>query len=454
MAGGFPRVRRGFAGGADGSVADAPPGPDRVGGDAELMRRLLMICYYFPPLGGIGSVRALKFARYLPEFGWDPIITAPRDGAYYRDPTLHFDEHKIIRTPSLEASRLGKQIIGAGRDDTRSADVGRVLRTVRAFSRRWIYRPDSQIGWYPFAVWCGRKAMRERKCDAIFSSSFPITAHLVGRRLHREFGVPWFAEFRDLWTDLSQYDSRRREHLDRVTERSLLETATEVITVSQGYAKVLLDRGARRVSVITNGFDPSDFRGAPVSSRPLATYVGAYYPDRQDLGTAVHALGDLLQSGLLPGLRIRFVGEFPESLRATLVRAGLADAIECTGFVPHREALGHLEESRLLLLAGPVSGTVPRSKVSGNIASKVFEYLGSQRPILYVGEANSEVESIIRCFPGVACIRPGDAKGAREAILSLIAQGPTVDRGPLELYTRRSLTNRLAKLLDGASGRL
>lgn len=417
------------------------------------MRRVLMISYYFPPLGGIGSVRALKFAQYLPEFGWDPTVIAPRNGAYYRDPTLEFDQNKVIRTASLEISRAGKQLTGSGRDDTRPAEVGPVLEYVRSVVRRWIYRPDPQIGWYPFALRSARRALQEGTFSAIFSSSFPITAHVVARRVHQEFGVPWVAEFRDLWTDLSRYDSRRRQRLDETTERDLLGTATDVVTVSKAYAELLLARGARRVSVITNGFDPADFPGTAGSCRPPATYVGTYYPDRQDLRTALQALGDLIKSGLLPRLGIRFVGDFPESLRGTLVQAGLSSSVECTGFVPHREALGYIEDSTLLLLAGPVSGAFPGSKVRGHIASKVFEYLGSQRPILYVGEADSEVESIIRRFPGVACARPGDAKGTREAILSLIGQGPTVDRGPLDLYTRRSLTGHLAGILDGASGR-
>jgi glycosyltransferase involved in cell wall biosynthesis len=366
---------------------------------------------------------------------------------------LQFDEEKVIRTASLEISRVGKQMMGSRRHDTRPAEIGPVLEHVRSFVRRWIYRPDPQIGWYPFAVRSVRRALQDGKFDAILSSSLPITSHVVACRVHQEFGVPWVAEFRDLWTDLSRYDSRRRQRLDEATERELLGTATDVVTVSEGYAKLLLERGARRVSVITNGFDPVDFRGTPKSGRPLATYVGTYYPDRQDLRTALQALGDLIQSGLLSGLGIRFVGDFPESLRETLVQAGLSNSVECTGFVPHREALGYIEDSTLLLLAGPVSGAFPGSKVRGNIASKVFEYLGSRRPILYVGEADSEVESIIRRFPGVACVRPGDAKGTREAILSLIGQGPTADRGPLDLYTRRSLTGRLAGILDGVSGR-
>ena len=414
------------------------------------MRRVLMISYYFPPLGGIGSVRALKFAQYLPEFGWDPVVITPRKGAYYADATLEFDETKVVRTASLEISRAVKRMIGRGGDDTRAAEVGPVLGRLRSFARRWIYRPDAQVGWYPFALGAARRILRERRCDVILSSSFPITAHLVARRLHQEFGIPWVAEFRDLWTDLARYDSRRRQRLDEATERSVLTDATEVVSVSDAYASLLSKRGGRRVAVITNGFDPADFCGAPISARPLATYVGTYYPDRQDLRTAIEALGELSRSGTLPGLRIRFVGDFPASLRESLVVAGLADVVECTGFVAHREALAHIQESTVLLLAGPVSGAFPQSKVRGNIAAKAFEYLGSGRPILYVGETDCEVEALVGRFPGVACVRPGDALGAREAILSLIQRGPAVERRGMEAYARRSLAAGLAQVLTDA----
>jgi hypothetical protein len=415
------------------------------------MRRVLMICYYFPPLGGIGSLRALKFAQYLPEFGWDPTVIAPRNGAYYRDSTLEFDEEKVARTASIEISRKAKQVMGSrGGSDARSADVGPVLERVRGLIRRWVYRPDPQVGWYPYAVNAARRLLRAGRFDAIFSSSFPVTAHLVARRMHREFGTPWVAEFRDLWTDLIQYDSERRQRLDQATERTLLEDATEVVTVSQGYADLLSERAGRRVSIITNGFDPADFRGEPVSGHPLATYIGTYYPDRQDLRTALGALGELARCGDLPGLHIRFVGALPPSLGSALASAGLSDSVECTGFVAHREALDHIERSTLLLLSGPASGTFPRSKLGGNIASKVFEYLGSGRPILYVGDADADIEAILRPFPGVAYVRPGDARGAKEAILALTRHGPTVTRVGLDAYTRRSLTERLTEVLADA----
>ena len=192
-----------------------------------------MVCYYFPPLGGIGSVRALRFASLLPEFGWQPTVLAPSRGAYYRDPSLAFPEGQVVRTRSLELSRTGKRAFALGGDDTVPAPLGRgTARRLRAFARRWVYRPDAQVGWYPFAVTAGRALLRRKSFDVVFSSSFPITAHLIARRLARDFTLPWVAEFRDVWTDAAEYDSAARRRSDQRTERTLLRDADAVVTVS------------------------------------------------------------------------------------------------------------------------------------------------------------------------------------------------------------------------------
>jgi len=415
------------------------------------MRRVLMVCYYFPPLGGIGSLRALKFATYLPEFGWEPTVLSPRDGAYYRDPSLVFPERKVVRTGSLEISRVGKRALRLEGDDTHAAPVGGVLGRVRELVRRWIYRPDAQIGWYPLALRGGRRAAREQRFDVVFSTSFPITAHLIARKLSAEFGVPWVAEFRDLWTDLARYDSARRRRRDEATERSVLEAATEVVSVSQDWSELLLSRGARRVSVVTNGFDPEDFPAAADPARPTATYVGTYYPDRQDLVTGLRALGSLVRTGLLPRLTVRFVGSLRPGVRELLEAVGLSASFECTGQIPHREALRHMRESTLLLLAGPSMAASQAPALRGNIAGKVFEYLGSDRPILYVGDKDADIARLLTPFAGVAFVRPGDTRGAEEAIVSLLAAGSPVGRTGVNQYTRRSLTQRLAQCLERAS---
>lgn len=280
-------------------------------------------------------------------------------------------------------------------------------------------------------VAAGRRALLERKYDAVFSSSFPITAHLVGARLHADFRVPWVAEFRDLWTDLTPYDSALRRRLDVRMERAILRSATEVATVSPTWAAVLEARRQRPVTVITNGFDPEDLPLEPVPTRPVVTYLGTYYPDGQDLQTPLRALGELARESALPGLVVRFIGKAPGALDATLAEAGLLSSVEMTGFVSHGEAARHMMSSRLLLLAGPRSvAAIPALR--GQIAAKVFEYLGSGRPILYVGELDADVVELLRPFAGVGLVQTGDVEAAKREIVRLLHEGAPAPRAGIE----------------------
>lgn len=408
------------------------------------MRRVLMISYYFPPQGGIGSVRALKLATYLPVFGWEPVVVAPRQGSYYADPSLSLTGIPVHWTRNLQLGRVVRKAVRSG---TNSSDTlgGSSANRIRALLRRWVYRPDGQIGWYPFAVSAGRGAIREGRFDAIFSSSFPVTAHLVGRRLHRDTGIPWVAEFRDLWTDWGGVSQRRRR-LDQTMERSIIAEAAEIVTVSPAYAAALHARGARHASVMTNGFDPSDFVECKRQNGITAGYLGQYYPDRQDLDTALHALGRLAREGMLPNLHLRFIGNLHSDLNLSIRRSGVANFLECTGIVPHKEALRYLHESSLLLLAGPT--TVDTPLLRGNIPGKTFEYLGSGRPVLFIGHPESDVAQILRPFPNVRIVAPRDVDAATAAVLLLLRVRDVPSPGLLERFTSRFMANSLAEVLN------
>jgi glycosyltransferase involved in cell wall biosynthesis len=407
------------------------------------MRRVLMVCYYFPPLGGVGSLRALKFATYLPEFGWEPTVLAPRNGTYFRDPSLAFPEEKVIRTPSLEISRWGKRAVGSTSGDTAPASVGPLLRPIRAFVRRWIYRPDPQVGWYPFAIHSARRALREGRFDAIFSSSFPITAHVIAGRLQRDSGLPWLAEFRDPWSEFLPQGPRAAAA--RRLEAAIVRNARAVVVPSPEWAQLFRSKGARDVAVITNGFDPADF-GAP-GPRPgfTITHVGSLYPERQDLSTVWAALATLRHSGEAPGLRLRFVGEIDARLRAQIADHGLDDVLEVTGFLPYGAVLGEMCRSSALLLAGARD---ERPLLKGMIPAKVFEYLASGLPIIYLGDLGTDVASVLRQHVGCHLVAPGDTEGARRALVQAVATRP-VSRA-LADFTRRELTARLAQTLAEA----
>ena len=410
------------------------------------MRRVLMVNYYFPPLGGIGSLRALKFATYLPEFGWEPTVLAPRDGAYYRDPSLAFPEERVVRTRSLELSRLGKRALAAGGTDTEPAALGPGLGVVRRLVHRWIYRPDPQVGWYPFAVAAGRRALRERRFDAILSSSFPITAHLVARRLHRSAGLPWVAEFRDPWTDLlDPRDPRRRR--DEPVERAIVAEADAVVVPSPDWADLFRRKGAREVAVITNGYDSADIPARHPPKGFVVTHVGSLYPDRQDLSAVWPALAALRGSPGMEGLRLRFVGDLGPAVRREIETHGLGSLLEVTGFLPYRDALAEMAASSVLLVAGARD---QRPLLRGMIPAKVFEYLGTGLPVIYVGDPATDVAALLAGQPRCHRVPPGDVEAARSALRAASTEGP--GERALGAFTRRELTGRLAGVLAGLAG--
>jgi glycosyltransferase involved in cell wall biosynthesis len=406
-----------------------------------------MVAYYFPPLGGIGSLRAMKLATYLPESGWDVTVVAPRRGTYYRDPTLSFPEEKVVRTGSLELSRAGKAVLVPGTADTQAASVGPLRRLARDAARRWLYRPDPQIGWYPFAVRAGRRALREERFDAVFSSSFPITAHLVGRRLHRDSGLPWVAEFRDPWTDVIA-DGEPRKAREVARERSIVEEATRVVTVSEAWAALFRGKGARDVAVVTNGYDAADLAPGRPPDGIVVTYLGSFYSDRQDLSAVWPALRRIWDTSPSRRFRLRFVGDLDPGLRREIATHGLEEALEVTGFLPYREALARTADSSILLGAGARD---ERPILKGLIPAKLFEYLGTGLPILYVGDPGSDAALLLARQPGCFVVAPGDGASVERALRQAL-DTPRLARD-LQAYTRRALAARLAVILDDACRR-
>ena len=401
-----------------------------------------MIAYYFPPLGGIGSIRAAKFAQYLPEWGWSPTIVAPHDAPHHHDASLGHDESAVVRAHSFELSRVGKRLVSG--DRAASGGPRLLASSLRRLAHRFLYYPDAQVGWYPFAVAAGRRAMREKRFDALFSSSFPITTHLVARRLHRESGIPWVAEFRDPWADTAS-DGAGHERRERL-ERSLAREADSVVAVSPAWSARLLEKGARRAAIVTNGFDPADRAAPQAVDGFVVTHLGSLYPGMQDLRALWAALRQMRDRDPALRLRLRFVGELAPLVREEIASAGLDDALEVTGFLPQKVALAAMASSSVL-----VSGGFHRDDpvYRGWLPAKLFEYLGSELPIVYIGARDTDATALLSAHPGCYIVATGDVEGVFDALLA--ARSAERPARQLEAFTRRGLARRLATVLDEVS---
>jgi glycosyltransferase involved in cell wall biosynthesis len=301
------------------------------------MKKALLIAYYYPPLGGIGSQRPLKFARYLCQYGWQPIVLTvqPENSrAAFVDHSLDSGETQgiqVVRTPAVDLgawfSRSGASSTQTtsqttnqtpGSESTASNDINaqstsqRIRATLQQTARTWAYIPDAQNGWYPSAVAAGKQILRDHDIDVIYSTSYPVTAHFVAQRLKAFSNKPWVADFRDLWSEVHMegaYASRWRKRLDQRLEARLLNKVDTIITVSDTLATALqrLSGQRKRVEVIRNGFDAADFIDLPhqVSEQWTITFVGTFY-SFYNPAPFLAALQRLIHNGSIPREKARF----------------------------------------------------------------------------------------------------------------------------------------------------
>jgi glycosyltransferase involved in cell wall biosynthesis len=411
------------------------------------VRQVLIVAYYFPPIGGIGSIRAASFAKFLPEFGWEATVLAPADTPHAADRSLDVGQVPVVRTRSLEFSRLGRRPAARGA----AADMPAPRQPdARSVPSRWLRRvakqvifPDAQIGWYPAAAAGGMRLLRERPFDLIFSSAFPITSHLVARTLQRRSPVPWVAEFRDPWSD--DPDFRFVSPAALRVEGAIARRAARVVVPTPGMVSYYSERWGTEVALIPNGHDLDEIPAARPPDHPTLTHIGTYYPGRQSFRALWAAIAQLKRDPSAELPRIRFVGELPQEVQAEVAEAGIGDLVEATGFLPHEQAMRLMASSSMLIASG-FSGGDPVSR--GVIPAKLFEYLASGLPILYVGDPADDAGALLERQPGCYVLEPTDVSGVHAALMSGLGAGGY--ERDVEEFSRRSRTRTLAEVFEQA----
>jgi len=434
-------------------------------------RRVLVLSYYFPPAGGPGVQRALKFVKYLPECGWTPVVLTVRQGAYpAHDPSLAEEvpaEAPVHRTASLDPHSFYARLTGRSDDD--EVDVGSVqgrgrgwMETIGQWIRANFFLPDARVGWVPFAVWRGRRLLSEHRIDAVLTTGPPHSTHLGGAILQALTGVPWVADFRDPWTDINYYHelphTRWARRLDAALERLVLRRARAVTTVSPSWRE-LLSRKARRdasaFTVVQNGFDPDDIAPGQGAASPDAfdlTHVGSLYASRNPtaLWKALRRLGD---DGAVPALRIRLVGTVDPNVKRSLRAHDLLDRTEIVPYVPHDEAVEYMRRAGLLLLS-----IEDFPAADGMMTGKIYEYLAAGRPVVGVGPPTGDAAALLDTTEGGRLFGREDASGLARYIRGQYeawAEGTPrsgADPEALRPYRRRTQANQIASVLGNVAG--
>lgn len=434
--------------------------------------KVLMLAYAFPPTGGSGVQRSAKFAKYLPQFGWLPTVWTV-DGAegLPRDETLCDDlppEVTICASNgcggvrSLQRSLRGFANARAG--EGLSGAASRFAKAVDWRLENWITTncfPDDCIGWARRSLGTLRRRLAGNEFDVLYSTYSPASNHWLGLELKRSSGLPWVADFRDLWTEDCRYraSSPARKAADRRLEHEILEAADVIIGVSPRQTEILAShvpgQGDKFVT-ITNGFDPDDFSHISPREKKCGEPFVLGYVGRFDLSQTPQSWFTALATFIeqIGPDRERFVlriaGHVNRTAQAKLAATGVRCEIQ--GYLQHREAIAAMYDADALLLCSP-------SGPNGDsiIPAKLFEYLATGRPILSVGPANSVCEQIVRSTQaGVS------ADFSESSIVQALHQvfdawrGGTPLKGAgreeIEQFSRLRLTEKLAGLLNQNTG--
>jgi glycosyltransferase involved in cell wall biosynthesis len=422
-------------------------------------RRLLLLCYFYPPLGGGGVQRVLGFTRWLPEHGWDcTVVCAGPEDYWVKDETLERQvppATEVIRVPGGSALSAWLRLRGGG-GGRRS---GPVFGGLRALSDWWLL-PDSYVGWAGRARRAAAVRLARGDVSAVLSSSPPDSVQLAARPLARRFRLPWVADFRDPWINLHRRRPPSAWHAarQREMERRVLSGADLVLVTSRTHEAALAHDPAaagRRVECLPNGYEPDTGGGAGIVERDrdhfLLVFTGmlTLTPDVEVLLEALHELL-ARRPEARRRIRARLAGAYEAGYEDRAVALGLKGIVEFTGPVAHAEARALQRSADALIVWKPVG-------CEAAIPAKVYEYLDTGRPILALLDEDDEAARLVR-DAGARCVPPGDRAALAAEIEGLYlawregrdgGAPPMIRPAWLEEHTRERLAARLAGLLDG-----
>ncbi len=425
-------------------------------------KKVLIFTYYFPPAGGVAVQRFLKFSKYLPEFGWDPIIVTVANGSYpyYDESLLKEISHslKVYRTKTFEPFEFYNMLKGKKGKAMPVVSVGShqnksFFQKISEYIRANFFVPDARMGWVSYAVKQAEEILKDEKIDAIITTGPPHSTHLIGLELKQKYGLKWIADFRDPWTGIFYNNILPRteatKQKDKALETKVLQTADLVTVISPGMKHEFEDR-AKKIEVLMNGYDEEDFtiaeRGIQNAEVFTIRYVGNLMAS-QNVEVLWKAIRELRITNY--ELRIEFIGRVDDAVKKSISESGLNDCVSYIDFVGHSKAIELMQEASMLLFV------IPDVKDNALILTgKLFEYLASKSEIISFGPVNGNAAEILNQTGRKTMVDFADEAETKKQLESAIGNFNQTKNNYKysdnreQVFSRRSQTSILSQLLQ------
>ena len=424
------------------------------------MKKVLIISYYWPPAGGPGVQRWLKFATYMPDFGIKPVVYIPENPTYpIKDESLLAEVPKdleILRKPIVEPYSWAK-IFSKKHTETISSGIiseekkQSLLQKTMLYIRGNFFIPDARKFWIKPSVRFLENYISENKIDVIITTGPPHSLHLIGLALKAKTGLPWITDFRDPWTSIGYHDklkltkSSQKKH--KILEYKVLQNCDHVITTSPTTKTDFEKITDTPVTCITNGFELEGNLNIDQDTAFSLSHIGSLLEKRNPL-VLWKVLGNLKKENESFGkaLKIKLAGRVSETVIASIKSFGLEENLELLGYVTHEDALKLQRKAQILLLI-----EINSEETKAIVPGKVFEYLAARRPILAIGPINADFFKIVKSTASGNCFTYQEEEALKKQVLHWYklysTEGLPDNSGDISQYTRKNLTQKLAELI-------
>ncbi|MGB9664621.1 MAG: glycosyltransferase family 4 protein [Ignavibacteria bacterium] len=420
-----------------------------------MKRKVLVIAYYFPPMGFSGVQRTAKFVKNLVDLDWEPTVLTIKPKYYYAFDNILLKEVeekgiRIIRTGSKDPTQ---KVINQKK--IRSDFIRKILNRIS----QTFFLPDNKRGWMKPALKEARKLLSTESFDIIFATAPPYTDFRIGAQLKNEFGIPLILDYRDAWLDdgLSFYPTPVHRWIVKAMERKVLHISDKIITYTRQIKEHILKNypfiKPDEITIIPHGFDEEDFDIKFVSSRlpnkMRVTYSGAFYDERTPK-FFLHAVEKLFieRPDLENQIEFYFVGHFPKKYYRKIQKSKYKSNFHFTGYVDHKTNIQYLLDSDVLWMMIRHSKN-PHLYATG----KLFEYIGTGKPILACVPVNGAAAMILKDYGASLIVEPEDVDSIKDALLKFFDlfkndQLPSGDQEFIQQFERKKLTQQLVKIFQ------